>query len=58
MASGSAPDVETLQVIDTEYSADATEWGRPDGFKDTLICGTYQLQQSEDGTGDITSQVR
>jgi hypothetical protein len=41
--------VTTLQVLDTEYSADATEWGNAAGYTDTLICGTYQLQQSDDG---------
>ncbi|KAK3091025.1 hypothetical protein FSP39_016585 [Pinctada imbricata] len=37
----------TLQVIDTEYSADSVEWCPLNGLKDILLCGTYQLQESQ-----------
>ncbi|XP_036604047.1 diphthine methyltransferase [Trichosurus vulpecula] len=36
--------VETVQVIDTEYSADTVEWCPLEGMSDLLACGTYQLQ--------------
>jgi hypothetical protein len=55
MAADCELSVTTLQVLDTEYSADATEWGNAAGYTDTLICGTYQLQQSDDGQ-DIRDQ--
>lgn len=37
----------TLQVVDTEYSADSIEWCPHDGYQDVLLCGTYQLDQSK-----------
>ncbi|KAL3876176.1 hypothetical protein ACJMK2_034047 [Sinanodonta woodiana] len=40
--------ITTLQTLDTEYCADATEWCPIDGFQDILLCGTYQLQERED----------
>ncbi|XP_074066659.1 patatin-like phospholipase domain-containing protein 7 isoform X6 [Macrotis lagotis] len=39
--------VETLQVIDTEYSADTVEWCPLEGLGGLLACGTYQLQTPE-----------
>lgn len=41
----------TLQRLDTEYSADAVEWGIVEGHQRTLVCGTYQLAQGEDDAG-------
>ncbi|XP_006817686.1 diphthine methyltransferase-like [Saccoglossus kowalevskii] len=40
-------DVNVLCKIDSEYSADAVEWCPIDGFTNTLVCGTYQLQDPE-----------
>ncbi|XP_062929875.1 diphthine methyltransferase [Mobula hypostoma] len=43
----------TLQVVDTEYSADAVEWCPIDKFHNVLTCGTYQLKNPEEkGSGD------
>ncbi|XP_072096640.1 diphthine methyltransferase isoform X2 [Mobula birostris] len=43
----------TLQVVDTEYSADAVEWCPIDKFHNVLTCGTYQLKNAEEkGSGD------
>ncbi|XP_044162427.1 diphthine methyltransferase isoform X1 [Bufo gargarizans] len=38
---------QTLQVIDTEYSADAVEWCPLDDWGTVLACGTYQLKKPE-----------
>ncbi|XP_005994517.1 diphthine methyltransferase [Latimeria chalumnae] len=45
---------QTLQVIDTEYSADAVEWCPVDDWENILVCGTYQLKkpESKPHTGD------
>ncbi|KAK3579536.1 hypothetical protein CHS0354_028368 [Potamilus streckersoni] len=40
-------EITTLQTLDTEFCADATEWCPIDGFQDILLCGTYQLQERE-----------
>lgn len=43
----------TLQVVDTEYSADAVEWCPIDKWHHVLTCGTYQLKNPEEkGSGD------
>ncbi|XP_067868844.1 diphthine methyltransferase [Heterodontus francisci] len=43
----------TLQVLDTEYSADAVEWCPIDTWHNILTCGTYQLKNpKEKGAGD------
>ncbi|XP_056679145.1 patatin-like phospholipase domain-containing protein 7 isoform X11 [Monodelphis domestica] len=39
--------IETVQVIDTEYSADTVEWCPLEGWRNLLACGTYQLQTLE-----------
>nr|XP_033816627.1 diphthine methyltransferase [Geotrypetes seraphini]XP_033816629.1 diphthine methyltransferase [Geotrypetes seraphini]XP_033816630.1 diphthine methyltransferase [Geotrypetes seraphini] len=39
--------IQTLQVIDTEYSADTTEWCPVVGWHNILACGTYQLKKLE-----------
>ncbi|XP_074145094.1 diphthine methyltransferase [Sminthopsis crassicaudata] len=39
--------VETVQVIDTEYSPDTVEWCPLKGMSNLLACGTYQLQTAE-----------
>ncbi|KAJ1145561.1 hypothetical protein NDU88_011847 [Pleurodeles waltl] len=36
-----------LQVIDTEYSADAVEWCPVAAWQNILACGTYQLKKPE-----------
>uniref|UniRef100_A0A8D0HRB5 Diphthine methyltransferase n=1 Tax=Sphenodon punctatus TaxID=8508 RepID=A0A8D0HRB5_SPHPU len=38
---------QTLQVVDTEYSADAVEWCPVEGWHNVLACGTYQLKKPE-----------
>lgn len=38
----------TLQVVDTEYSADAVEWCPIDKWHHVLTCGTYQLKNPEE----------
>lgn len=39
--------IQTLQVVDTEYSADAVEWCPVDGWHSILACGTYQLKKPD-----------
>lgn len=34
----------TLQVVDTELSADAVEWCPVEGWHSILACGTYRLR--------------
>ncbi|XP_041048971.1 diphthine methyltransferase isoform X3 [Carcharodon carcharias] len=47
---------QTLQVVDTEYSADAVEWCPIDTWHHVLTCGTYQLKDpKEQGAGDSES---
>ncbi|XP_044308973.1 diphthine methyltransferase isoform X2 [Varanus komodoensis] len=53
--------MQTLQVVDTEYSADAAEWCPVPGWRHILACGTYQLQKPHIKPGespDSTPQVR
>ncbi|XP_056394838.1 diphthine methyltransferase [Hyla sarda] len=38
---------QTLQVLDTEYSADAVEWCPLDDWGTVLACGTYQLKKPD-----------
>lgn len=38
---------QTLQVTDTEYSADAVEWCPVDDWNTILACGTYQLKKPD-----------
>ncbi|XP_060696981.1 diphthine methyltransferase isoform X1 [Hemiscyllium ocellatum] len=46
----------TLQVVDTEYSADAVEWCPIETWHNVLTCGTYQLKNpNEKGAGDSES---
>lgn len=35
----------SLQVVDTELSADSVEWCPVAQSHDVLVCGTYQLQK-------------
>ncbi|KAK6470987.1 diphthine methyltransferase [Huso huso] len=42
----------TLQVVDTEFSADAVEWCPVPGWHSLLACGTYQLQRPADKAGE------
>ncbi|XP_053137997.1 diphthine methyltransferase [Hemicordylus capensis] len=39
--------MQTMQVVDTEYSADAVEWCPVEGWHDILACGTYQLKKPD-----------
>lgn len=39
--------IQTLQVVDTEYSADAVEWCPVEGWHNILACGTYQLKKPD-----------
>uniref|UniRef100_A0A8D0DK23 Uncharacterized protein n=1 Tax=Salvator merianae TaxID=96440 RepID=A0A8D0DK23_SALMN len=42
----------TLQVVDTEYSADAVEWCPVEGWHSVLVCGTYQLKKPDSKPGE------
>ncbi|XP_051952808.1 diphthine methyltransferase isoform X2 [Xyrauchen texanus] len=42
----------TLQVFDTELSADTVEWCPIQQYCHVLACGTYQLQKSDDKTAE------
>ncbi|MBN3323848.1 DPH7 methyltransferase, partial [Atractosteus spatula] len=44
----------SLQVVDTELSADAVEWCPVPGWHGLLACGTYQLLRSVEKTGAET----
>ena len=48
---------ETLQVVDTEYSADAAEWCPAQGCTQWLLCGTYQLLKVGDGEQEATAHA-
>eukprot|EP00062_Callorhinchus_milii_P014982 gi/632964719/ref/XP_007898532.1/ PREDICTED: diphthamide biosynthesis protein 7 [Callorhinchus milii] len=48
----------TLQVVDTEYSADAVEWCPIDGWHNVLACGTYQLKMPEDKAGGDSENTK
>ncbi|KAM3825673.1 diphthine methyltransferase isoform 1-T3 [Vipera latastei] len=51
--------VQTLQVVDTEYSADVVEWCPVEGWHNILACGTYQLKKPESEPGqDSEAPVR
>uniref|UniRef100_A0A669Q549 Uncharacterized protein n=1 Tax=Phasianus colchicus TaxID=9054 RepID=A0A669Q549_PHACC len=41
----------TLQVVDTEFSADAVEWCPVEGWHSILACGTYHLRPPTDCGG-------
>ncbi|KAJ8413823.1 hypothetical protein AAFF_G00064210 [Aldrovandia affinis] len=41
----------SLQVFDTELSADAVEWCPLPQWQNVLACGTYQLLKTPDGAG-------
>ncbi|KAG5840823.1 hypothetical protein ANANG_G00192770 [Anguilla anguilla] len=41
----------SLQVFDTELSADAVEWCPVPQWDNVLVCGTYQLQKTPDEAG-------
>ncbi|RXM93195.1 Diphthine methyltransferase [Acipenser ruthenus] len=45
----------TLQVVDTEFSADAVEWCPVPGWHSLLACGTYQLQRPADKIHSVLS---
>uniref|UniRef100_A0A2D4F518 Anaphase-promoting complex subunit 1 n=1 Tax=Micrurus corallinus TaxID=54390 RepID=A0A2D4F518_MICCO len=47
---------QTLQVVDTEYSADAVEWCPVEGWHNILACGTYQLKKPESEPGQSRSE--
>uniref|UniRef100_A0A670ZGH1 Diphthamide biosynthesis 7 n=1 Tax=Pseudonaja textilis TaxID=8673 RepID=A0A670ZGH1_PSETE len=47
---------QTLQVVDTEYSADTVEWCPVESWHNILACGTYQLKKPE--SEDSESPVR
>ncbi|XP_076458696.1 diphthine methyltransferase-like [Babylonia areolata] len=44
------PITTTLQEIDTQLYADSVEWCPFEGMQDILLCGTYQLLESEEQT--------
>ncbi|KAK9392351.1 WD repeat-containing protein 85-like [Crotalus adamanteus] len=51
--------VQTLQVVDTEYHADAVEWCPVEGWHNVLACGTYQFKEMGSEAGqDSEAPVR
>ncbi|XP_066569381.1 diphthine methyltransferase [Amia ocellicauda] len=48
----------SLQVVDTELSADAVEWCPVPRWHNLLACGTYQLQSPPEGTGEGANSPR
>ncbi|XP_030647229.1 diphthine methyltransferase [Chanos chanos] len=49
----------SLQIFDTEFSADTVEWCPLADWSGILACGTYQLQKGEEGTaGELTAPSR
>jgi diphthamide biosynthesis protein 7 len=52
MADSQARALRALQVVDTEFTADAVEWCPLDGCRHLLACGTYQLRKPEDKVRD------
>uniref|UniRef100_A0A8C0ZPV2 Diphthine methyltransferase n=1 Tax=Castor canadensis TaxID=51338 RepID=A0A8C0ZPV2_CASCN len=55
---GQARALRALQVVDTEFTADAVEWCPLDGCRHLLACGTYQLRKPEDKGELDEPQVR
>ncbi|KAM4616196.1 diphthine methyltransferase isoform 2-T3 [Polymixia lowei] len=47
----------SLQVLDTELSADAVEWCPVPLSHNILACGTYQLQKGPDGENATPSRI-
>lgn len=39
--------IEKLHTLDTEYSADSIEWCPNKNYENYFVCGTYQLEESE-----------
>lgn len=48
------PTYKTLCTKDTGFYADTVEWCPIKGFKDVLVCGTYQLIESKNLTGSAS----
>ncbi|XP_048368000.1 diphthine methyltransferase [Sphaerodactylus townsendi] len=48
--------IQTLQVVDTDYSADAVEWCPVEGWEAILACGTYQLKKPDGKNPDESNQ--
>ncbi|XP_063792254.1 diphthine methyltransferase [Pseudophryne corroboree] len=48
---------QTLQVLDTEYSADAVEWCPLSDWRTVLACGTYQLNKPASDLSDETNDA-
>ncbi|XP_041094458.1 diphthine methyltransferase isoform X2 [Polyodon spathula] len=46
----------TLQVVDTEFSADAVEWCPVPGWHSLLTCGTYQLLRPAGKAGEESGE--
>ncbi|KAK7799749.1 hypothetical protein U0070_010756 [Myodes glareolus] len=40
--------LQTLQAVDTEFTADSVEWCPVEGCQHLMACGTYQLRTPED----------
>ncbi|XP_053607398.1 diphthine methyltransferase isoform X1 [Plodia interpunctella] len=43
---------------DTGYSADSVEWCPVEGYRNVLVCGTYQLDKKDEGVEQATKQKR
>ena len=46
--------IQTLQTIDTEYSADSIEWCPHPNFNNFFVCGTYQLEENKNENIAVT----
>ena len=48
----------SLQVFDTELSADTVEWCPVPQWHHILACGTYQLQKGQDGVSTFEKIIQ
>lgn len=47
-----------LQTFNTTYCADSVEWCPIAPYQDHFLCGTYELQASDNTSNEKTDQVR
>ncbi|XP_065366057.1 diphthine methyltransferase [Calliphora vicina] len=50
--------IQTLHSIDTEYSADSIEWCPHPDYNNYFVCGTYQLEENQEGSSTATPPCR
>ncbi|XP_013412249.1 diphthine methyltransferase [Lingula anatina] len=49
------PEIIPLHTVDTEYSADSVEWCPIEDCEHVLVCGTYQLVDTENNDKELTT---